>query len=74
LKRGGSGDTGGDIDNCFDRGDNNCCVAQAGRYDAGGWRASLEDAEEIWWAGKDLTGKGVDVDVDLDMILDGNLV
>jgi len=36
-------------------------------------RASIGDAEEeIWWVGKDLTGKGVDVDVDLDTVLDEN--
>jgi hypothetical protein len=34
-------------------------------------RASIGDAEEeIWWADRDLTGKGVDVD--LDTVLDGN--
>ena len=36
-------------------------------------RASIGDAEEeIWWVSKDLTGKGVDVDVDLDTVLDEN--
>ena len=34
-------------------------------------RASIGDAEEeIWWVGKYLTEKGVDVD--LDTVLDGN--
>ena len=34
-------------------------------------RASIGDGEEeIWWVGKDLSGKGVDVD--LDTVQDGN--